>query len=337
MKNFFVAFLATVAFLAVSPTSVDSFLVSKGTPASISLRDQTSKAFYRKWGAADGRRDSRIALRGGNDSSGTNDLGVATKEIGSVRGSEAYYLVWSPGFLPKFAVAATFLAVIRRIGWDARLLGLFVGSLRSVPPGLFPNIVLPLLSSSCCAIQLAFNAVSAAVLGAGAGCLGFNTVLGPLRPYLMAIMAAYHTLPATAFTLFRYAVAILPELVFGWNEVIRSRWKKNSSEATGNALEPTFKATMVVEVPTMGCVACVNKIESSLRNCAPENIESASSWLNPKDQPANESGKKGGRAKIELKASSTEDLDVLSKRLVGAIEDAGFKGSTIEIMEIESK
>ena len=83
----------------------------------------------------------------------------------------------------------------------------------------------------------------------------------------------------------------------------------------------------------MGCVACVNKIESSLRNQAPGSIETASSWLHPKE----EGGKKGGRAKIEVRVSSPNELDGLAETLVGAIEAAGFQGSTIESINVHGE
>ena len=52
-------------------------------------------------------------------------------------------------------------------------------------PGLWG--VVGLLSSSCCALQLVLNAFSV-------GCAGFNTVLGPLRPYLLALASVLQVL-----------------------------------------------------------------------------------------------------------------------------------------------
>jgi copper chaperone CopZ len=289
-----------------------------------------------------------VTLRGGSSSSSSAEATNVTDSI-PIQASEAYYLLWSPRFFQKLAIATTLLAVVRRIGWDQRVFGRIassVGGLGWVPPGLVPNVVWPLLSSSCCAIQLLFNAVAVAVMGAGAGCLGFNTFLGPIRPYLLAVMVAYHTLPASpSATVLRYAFALMPEAVSGWNALLRTRYNNNSNNnrkratsATDAAAEQLIQATLVVEVPTMGCVACVNKIESSLRNCAPGNVETASSWLNPKEDTttSTDTGKKGGRAKIEVKVSSREELDDLAKSLIAAIEDAGFNGSTIEKLDIQT-
>ncbi len=330
--------LAPMLALLASQTGVASFPVKEARPP-------VKKTF--EYGKLQNTyaRNSLIGLRGGEGLSEQTPL-ASTSASASVdsaettpiaRGSEAYYLVWSPKFFATFALATILLTTTRHFGWDHRVLDLFSGSLRFLPSGFLSNLVLPLLSSSCCAIQLAVNAISVAIMGAGAGCIGFNTFLGPLRPYLLAVVVAYHTFQSTpSATLFRYAIAFMPEFVFGWNEVLRSYWKKRNSSMTAGTTadgvsETTVQATLIVEVPTMGCVACVNKIESSLRSCAPDKIETASSWLNPKEN----GGKKGGRAKIEVKASSKGELDDLAKSLVGAIEDAGFQGSTIESLAYE--
>ena len=311
-----------------SPAAAAS-LFSRGEGADGTGRDEA--VCYQKFcEPASGGLGSPTALRGGNDGS---QEAAATETNNSYwtpapTASEAYYLVWSPKFVPKLALATVFLSAFRRFRLDRRALGIFAGALGWVPAGVLPNLVWPLLSSSCCAIQLSVNAASVAVMGAGAGCLGFNTYLGPVRPYFLAVMLAYHTLPVTPSTWIRFAIALMPEFVFGWNQALRSRWRRK-----GDGKAATLQATVVVEVPTMDCVACVNKIETSLRNRAPDNIESASAVLNPK--PAKEGGKKGGKAQIKLKASSKDELDNLAKSLVGAIEGAGFTGSKIETMEVQ--
>merc|ERR1719198_2078050 len=47
--------------------------------------------------------------------------------------------------------------------------------------------LLALMSSSCCALQLLLNLFSF-------GCAGFNTVLGPARPFLLALTLLTQTL-----------------------------------------------------------------------------------------------------------------------------------------------
>mmetsp|Transcript_13393 Transcript_13393/g.33712 ORF Transcript_13393/g.33712 Transcript_13393/m.33712 type:complete len:339 (-) Transcript_13393:36-1052(-) len=321
--------LAPILSVLVSPTRVASFSVKRTLGSTI----VKSSLVYRKI-SNEYTREALISLRGGEGSS-VQAVSIDSSETPISRGSEAYYLVWSPKFVPKLALATILLAAYRHFGWDHRLLVFFSGSLRFLPSGVLSNLVLPLLSSSCCAIQLAVNAVSVAIMGAGAGCIGFNTFLGPLRPYLLAVMVAYHTFqPSPSATLVRYAIALMPEFVFVWNEVLRSYWRRRNASNNEGAPENAIQATLIVEVPTMGCVACVNKIQSSLRSRAPDKIETASSWLNPK--PKEEGEKKGGRAKIVVKASSRDELDDLAKSLVGAIEDAGFQGSTIESLVVQT-
>mmetsp|Transcript_16552 Transcript_16552/g.28875 ORF Transcript_16552/g.28875 Transcript_16552/m.28875 type:complete len:90 (-) Transcript_16552:218-487(-) len=76
----------------------------------------------------------------------------------------------------------------------------------------------------------------------------------------------------------------------------------------------------------MGCVACINKIESTLRDCAPDQIVSASSWL--------EEDRKGGCAKVDVFVDSEQDLDSLSRTVVDVIEGAGFRGSAVTTRQI---
>lgn len=48
-----------------------------------------------------------------------------------------------------------------------------------------------LLGSSCCAVQLGLNAAASAGVGLSLGCAGFNKTLGPLRPLMRGLTAAY--------------------------------------------------------------------------------------------------------------------------------------------------
>ena len=104
--------------------------------------------------------------------------------------SAKYHLVWSQNFWKKMAISTVLWSIVQYYG----LLSTKSVSLETI---LFPgidchtsgqpsttaaiggirrifssSIVLPLLSSSCCAIQLIINALS------GWGCAGFNTYLG---------------------------------------------------------------------------------------------------------------------------------------------------------------
>eukprot|EP00536_Pseudo-nitzschia_multiseries_P014405 jgi/Psemu1/69088/estExt_Genemark1.C_6970015 len=314
------------------------------------------------------------SFRGGSTDSQSETAGGAnqpeepppTTTTASAAAAEAYYLVWSPGFAKKLALATILFTVMRHLSeWEyvrffsqhSRLS--FSAMVRH--SDIVSNLLMPLLSSSCCAIQLLINAVST-LLGAGVGCVGFNSVLGPVRPYLLAGMLVFtntNSIPSTlgsiATLVLRYGIAFLPEVVFWQNEVLRARWKNrngsrgvnsNNNEpsvvaATGNdaaAAPQLLRATLVVDVPTMGCVACINKIESSLRQCSPNNIDGATSWLNDEDENNNnlkKNGKKGGRARVEVCAESKEELDSVTQAVIGAIEAAGFGGTTVQSLDID--
>jgi hypothetical protein len=100
--------------------------------------------------------------------------GVTTIDNGGqVKNNAKYHLVWSQNFLKKM--------VLSMAGWWLLQYTVIMISSRISVDGMpchvptserWQGVVLPLLSSSCCAIQLVINAIS------GWGCAGFNTYLG---------------------------------------------------------------------------------------------------------------------------------------------------------------
>lgn len=210
---------------------------------------------------------------------------------------------------------------------------------------LMVNMGVPLLASSCCLIQLIINIVAG-------GCAGFNTVLGPIRPFFVAFLlhltintARLSSLQWYGKTALRWLIALLPEMVHVWNNAKVRREKpplqhhqQQPSSYTSEPNAPTMEVK--VEIPTMGCVACINKIDAALRQ-VPYVME-ASSSLNP-------FGAKGGYAvvKIAIPQSQTHDevlasetetttattsLYTVMESLVAAVESAGFSGSQVESM-----
>ncbi|OEU10736.1 hypothetical protein FRACYDRAFT_246545 [Fragilariopsis cylindrus CCMP1102] len=289
-----------------------------------------------------------LGVRGGAIA---NDDEAKEEEMRS--NSKSYYLIWSPGFMKQFLVAMTIILTTIRccsfyniniLGW-----GNHFNTISSRP--FISNIILPLLSSSCCAIQMTFNALSSIFL-AGTGCIGFNSALGPIRPYLLAItMIVYNytnpffrsvsSVSSVLSLLLRYTIVFMPELVYWWNSILRSRWKRQRDSTITNTTkddieEPTteklLQATLVFDVPTMGCVACVNKIESSLRqSTALRNyIASTGSWLNDED---NDRSKRGGCAKIDIRVESEKELDGVINNVKVVIEGAGFRGTKIKSID----
>jgi copper chaperone CopZ len=191
-------------------------------------------------------------------------------------------------------------------------------------------VILPLLSSACCGIQLAINAL----VGAG-GCAGFNKYVGPLRQYFLAMLfvATTASFPVhqsktaivkwAQYSLLRWSVALMPEVVHLWNVNVGERIQQRSVDITGGGNIVTIEMT----IPTMGCVACINKIDSSMRQCAPNRIEEAKAWLEP-------SGK-GGRALVRGIVSSKQDAESLAESLVDAVRGAGFDSCSVDSIRIE--
>jgi copper chaperone CopZ len=206
----------------------------------------------------------------------------------------------------------------------------------ALPFGFILQLVfLPLLSSACCGIQLVINAL----VGAG-GCAGFNKYLGPLRPYFLALLffatatsVPFHQSKTVMISWIRYSVlrwfvALMPEMVHLWNlraagSVARKRHTENHGE-TG-----TLFITIEMTIPSMGCVACINKIDASIRRCAPDQIEGVKSWLEP--------SKKGGRAIVRAAASTKEEADRLAQTLLHAVRDAGFQTCSLDSIRMEQR
>ena len=302
---------------------------------------------------------------GGGGSSGNSDVrgnvkqqqhnnvfdSTISNEASSSRDVTSYYLIWSPGFMKKFVVTSAGLIGIHVVGWDIQLAriisrkwtGLSVAAHSSscasskLANGIIPNFLLPLLSSSCCLLQLLINVF----VGAG-GCAGFNTVLGPVRPHLLAILVFLNILTGANVrqVLLRFSLALLPEIVNFWNTHAKKRWqqqqkrtmKQQEQQRNENSSSSTMtRAIMMLDIPTMGCVACINKIEGRLRQCSSLmdiNIVSATSWL--------ENDRKGGSARVEVIANSQKELEDVSRMVVETIEGAGFEGSTISHLQILS-
>jgi copper chaperone CopZ len=306
---------------------------------------------------------SSLGVRGGAAANVDEAKKEGEKNVVMRNNSKSYYLIWSPGFIKQFLIAMTIILTTIRCcsfyniskwgGWGANF------NIVTISTPFISNIILPLLSSSCCAIQLTINALSSIFL-AGTGCVGFNSTLGPIRPYLLAItMIVYnYTNPffrslsssspsVLSLLLLRYTIVFMPELVYWWNSILRSRWKRQKNTTTttnGNtnkkqdtensSTDKLLRATLVFDVPTMGCVACVNKIESSLRQSTvlKDYIASTDSWLvkNAKDGDNNNGSKSGGFAKIDICVESEKELDDVINNVVIAIEGAGFRGTTIK-------
>lgn len=257
----------------------------------------------------------------------------------AARMATSYYLLWSPGFMEKFGISVAGLFGLHVTGVSTSIAKLIAtglkrsvtGSTRNILLMGVPNFVLPLLSSSCCLLQLLINATVGA-----SGCAGFNTILGPVRPEFLALLTYlnWRTGPTLAQGFIRTSLALLPEMVHGWNTYLARSWQRKQQETELSQLNnpsesSRVKAAVEVEIPAMGCVACINKIESSLRQSSPTHVLDVNAWLN--------SGQtKGGRVRIVLSASSEDEVDSLNQMIVNTISGAGFLGSKIVDLQVET-
>ncbi len=257
------------------------------------------------------------------------EVSMGTQVIPRQQMAPSYALIWSPGFLLKFGITTAALLALHLSGAAGRIGKLLsqvwhVNFSHNVLAGSFPNLFLPLLSSSCCLVQLMINAL----VGAG-GCAGFNTVLGPVRPVFLSLLAylSWSTRPSLPKATLRISLALLPEMVDLFNRWLAYFWRKRL-ETSVDAQK--IMAMVEIEIPTMGCVACINKIDNSLRQSAPLNIVDATSRLDAQKE-------KGGRATVHMAVNSQEELDAINEAILKSINAAGFSGSRVIDCRVENK
>jgi copper chaperone CopZ len=186
-----------------------------------------------------------------------------------------------------------------------------------------------MLAGACCLLQLALNLVSV-------GCAGFNTHLGPLRPYFVSLLLyltaltsrlSKHHRPASlaswgAATALRWSLALLPEALHLWNN--RESWLPRRLLQPRGTVGSKIQAVVDLEVPTMGCAACINKIDGSLNKL--ESVVSAKSNLK----------EAGGSTQVRIAVNTQAELDSALTLLTRTVDEAGFWGSTVESVKVEA-
>ena len=173
--------------------------------------------------------------------------------------SKSGYLVWDDGFKEKFFVSATaFAGVAAALSFNDIAVLETMSKLNALGWG-----ALGLLSSACCLFQLILNAMSV-------GCAGFNTVLGPFRPYFLALAAVLqawvwtieidaqsHGAPADESVVFGSllcaVLSFLPEALSLW---VARRGDDVTMSDDG--------AMLMLRVSGMGCSACTAKVQDAL-------------------------------------------------------------------------
>ena len=165
-------------------------------------------------------------------------------------------LIWDDGFGQQFARSVAVLAVVSAGAAQTAAVQSCLEVLRRLAQRLEWWSLLGLLSSSCCAVQLALNTISF-------GCAGFNTVLGPLRSHFLALTFCLQGLvwrsafgtrsyrSALLGTAVAVSLSLLPEVLHAW--VHRSR-----------RIERAGATEIELAVDGMGCTACTLKAKEAL-------------------------------------------------------------------------
>lgn len=241
---------------------------------------------------------------------------------------DSYHLLWSPHVRRKM-LFTTPLLFLAKYAWTWSGMTLNAFQVRWVQ-----NWILPLLASSCCLLQLALNVVSV-------GCSGFNSYLGPIRPYFLSLFLLLFTSDLSrksivwSTTLTRVTVVISPELVHlfnSWRSQRRVADLLQSTDITTTNLKDStvangpqaIRATVQLEIPTMGCVACINTIDGTLQRQTSlrAQVVRAASALHPL-------GRKGGSATVEVVAEGEQALTEMIRQLQEATDRIGFEGASV--------
>ena len=300
------------------------------------------------------------------------DDSVEKKELAS-----SYHLVWNQGFGKKFLLTTIGLATVHGLvlsssGMATTTTTMMMTTIAKFFSGYMSSMGLSLLASSCCLIQIIVNTLVGTV-----GCLGLNTSLGPSRPYFLALLFYLSaTTRSVAMNptklILRLGIAFLPEIVHFWNNQGRKFPHKSttlSKHSNGDNIMNTntngMVATLYMDVPAMGCVACINKIDRTIQNQMYEinsnqneayndstdsvdsivanynditttnknstshhtnTVVDVSSCLDPQLP-------KGGSTKVVLFVKSKDEAERIGQTLIESLDKVGFGGSTISKLE----
>lgn len=191
------------------------------------------------------------------------------RTVSTASSSRGAYLVTDEGFSERFGLCFVVVAVCIAAA-DSPLIAVELQSLfdtlqyhgSNAAAELELWAVLGLLSSSCCLIQIVLNAASF-------GCAGFNTVLGPLRPALLALTvglqaANWRTVlrygwpwsAALGGTAIAFGLALLPE-------ALELRARHRGGAGPGAAPDGASVDVFLAD-GAMGCASCVATVAGAL-------------------------------------------------------------------------
>ena len=297
--------------------------------------DSTSRLCFRRRQSVGGVALLSRANRGGSSTPSTRKSTTAGSSPSSSSDDgvgRSYHLIWSPSFGRNLLLSTAILFVLGHIHMFPPIVTICMGDchndiststatgtvdISSSLSRLIRLLLLPLLSSSCCALQLLMNTI------AGVGCAGFNNVLGPVRPIFLSFLvhSSVRTFPGPTMTglgkwcsntAISFLFALMPELLHIWNNNARRWLIASRANTTGN--DANVRATVELDIPSMGCAACINKIDSTISGC--NGVLSGRSWL--EDDP------KGGRARFVIATNSVDDVDAIISSVTGKVNGSGF-------------
>merc|ERR1719491_484357 len=192
-----------------------------------------------------------------------------------------------------------------------------------------------LLSSSCCALQLILNLFNF-------GCAGFNTYLGPVRPFFLAVTITLnvrmwqlaipnlglpstpeHYLPSIIIsTVTAVLLSLLPEII-EW----RNRSSVNKEAAAAAVVASTAAAAsagtlteVVLSLEGLGCVACTSAVRGAIQKITTGRVIASAVALEAKE------------ARITIACDEKEARDSVVPDIIEQIESAGFE-ATLETVE----
>lgn len=172
------------------------------------------------------------------------------------------------------------------------------------------GITAGLLSSSCCLLQLLLNALSWFNI-VHVGCAGFNTVLGPPRPYLRAFtfgwlgVCWYNTPTKRWRTMLRATVIttilmFLPELLQTWDYAHPVIRRSLATTRIPPMKEEEWLERQII-VHNMGCEGCQSAVRNLLESY-PDIERAQVDW-------------KTGKASVFGKAVESLDMDAIGSLL----------------------
>jgi hypothetical protein len=171
----------------------------------------------------------------------------------------------------------------KNLVFDSRIIQQMIPPYMMISLSFGTKLLLPLLASSCCMIQLLMNIIAG-------GCAGFNTSLGPYRPFSLSLLIfltiiRFPYVPIWIHAI-RWFVSLMPEMVHFYNYSKQSKYmsnaisslvstavkdgdyqlyNKNSRTYSPNDVSSSDNnnhhiVTTKFKIPSMGCVACINKL-----------------------------------------------------------------------------